>query len=335
MRTSVAGRIYCRCSFKYRGLRTITSSSTHFSYIHDPPLPTSQNPGLLYDILVSFKTRRCISLESTCYFASFAPVRRIHATSSFSEDTRQDSVDDDSNGEVEPIDSWEEEDEAEPEVGDGGDGGGVVLQNCPWGKRALSIAQDVLLEFGEEMKLFAFKTSPRGYGCPSMEEIESFSRQYKKKLDEIGARGEIPDDLALEVSSPGADRLLRVPDDLLRFRDMPMVVSYLQGSDSRGPEKNGVYFLDTIETESRCCVWKLADVRENRDPSAKGRPLSRKQKDCRLKLPYDMIKRGIVLGFERLTLWMERHCLTQYITISSNESSSRFASSQPEPTFYT
>ncbi|KAL0284984.1 UNVERIFIED_CONTAM: hypothetical protein Sangu_2799700, partial [Sesamum angustifolium] len=89
------------------------------------------------------------------------------------------------------------------------------------------------------------------------------------------------------VSSPGADRLLRVPDDLLRFRDMPMVVSYLQGSDSRCPEKNGVYFLDTIETESRCCVWKLADVRENRDPSAKGRPLSRKQKDCRLKLPYD------------------------------------------------
>ncbi|KAL0284023.1 UNVERIFIED_CONTAM: hypothetical protein Sangu_2852200 [Sesamum angustifolium] len=118
MRTSVAGRIYCRCSFKYRGLRTISSSSTHFSDIHDPPLPTSRNPGLLYDILVSFKTRRCISLEPTCYFASFAPVRRIHATSSFSEDTRQESVDalDDSNGEVEPIDSWEEEDEAEPEV---------------------------------------------------------------------------------------------------------------------------------------------------------------------------------------------------------------------------
>ncbi|KAK4384130.1 Ribosome maturation factor RimP [Sesamum angolense] len=271
MRTSVAGRIYCRCSFKYRGLRTISSSSTHFSDIHDPPLPTSRNPGLLYDILVSFKTRRCISLEPTCYSLVFGD-----------EEWEKEKALDDSNGEVEPIDSWEEEDEVEPEVGDGGDGGGVVLQNCPWGKRALSIAQDVLLEFGEEMKLFAFKTSPRGYiyvrldklsneyGCPSMEEIESFSRQYKKKLDEIGARGEIPDDLALEVSSPGADRLLRVPDDVLRFRDMPMVVSYLQGSDSRCPEKNGVYFLDTIETESRCCVWKLADVRENRDPSAKG-----------------------------------------------------------------
>ncbi|KAK6133913.1 hypothetical protein DH2020_032342 [Rehmannia glutinosa] len=213
-------------------------------------------------------------------------------------------VGDDSNGEVEPIDSWEEEDEAEPEVGDGGDGGGVVLQNCPWGERALSIAQEVLQEFGDEgMELYAFKTSYRGYiyvrldklsneyGCPNMKEIESFSRQYKKKLDEVGARGEIPDDLALEVSSPGADRLLRVPDDLLRFKDLPMVVSYLEDSDARCPEKNGVYFLDSIEADSRCCVWKLADVRENRDPSAKGRPLSRKRKDYRLKLPYAMIKR--------------------------------------------
>lgn len=32
-----------------------------------------------------------------------------------------------------------------------------------------------------------------------MEEMESFSRQYKKNLDEIGESGEIPDDLALEV----------------------------------------------------------------------------------------------------------------------------------------
>lgn len=37
------------------------------------------------------------------------------------------------------------------------------------------------------------------YGCPSIDEIESFSKQYKTKLDEIGATGEIPDDLALEV----------------------------------------------------------------------------------------------------------------------------------------
>lgn len=51
----------------------------------------------------------------------------------------------------------------EVQVGDGGDGSGVVLQNCPWGERALSVAKQLLLEFGEGMELYAFKTSPLGY----------------------------------------------------------------------------------------------------------------------------------------------------------------------------
>ncbi|KAL7132677.1 hypothetical protein ABFS83_12G090500 [Erythranthe nasuta] len=301
MRNSIAGRI---CYFlQHNGLRKIRFSPTLSSHVHDPA--TTYSESGLCRIPDKFKNR-CISLKPTSYFASVTPLRHFHATSSISEETHQDSGDalDNSSGEVEPIDSWEEEDEVEPEVGDGGDGGGIVLQNCTWGERALSIAQEVLLEFGEDFNLYAFKTSPRGYiyvrldklsnefGCPLMDEIESFSRQYKKKLDEIGARGEIPGDLALEVSSPGADRLLRVPDDLSRFKDMPMVVSYIEDSSSntKCPEKSGVYFLDSIETESRCCVWKLADVRENRDPSAKGRPMSRKQKDSRLKLPYNTIK---------------------------------------------
>ncbi|XP_028065252.1 uncharacterized protein LOC114268308 isoform X3 [Camellia sinensis] len=205
--------------------------------------------------------------------------------------------------EVEPIDLWEEEDDAEPEIGDGGDGGGVVLQNCPWGERALSIAHEILLQFGDDMKLYAFKTTPRGYiyvrldklsneyGCPGMKEIESYSHQYKKRLDEVGALGEIPDDLALEVSSPSAERLLKVPDDMNRFKGMPMRVSYVEDLESKCLEKNGVFYLDSIKTESGSCVWRLADVKENRDPSAKGRLLSRKQKDWRLELPYAMFKK--------------------------------------------
>lgn len=39
----------------------------------------------------------------------------------------------------------------------------MVLQNCPWGERALAIAHVVLRQFGDDMKLYAFKTSPRGY----------------------------------------------------------------------------------------------------------------------------------------------------------------------------
>ena len=49
------------------------------------------------------------------------------------------------------------------QVGDGGAGGGVVLQGVPWGERALSIAQEVLVQFGDDLKLYAFKVTPRGY----------------------------------------------------------------------------------------------------------------------------------------------------------------------------
>ncbi|MBA0631961.1 hypothetical protein Godav_000785 [Gossypium davidsonii] len=198
-------------------------------------------------------------------------------------------------------DEWEEEDETvEPKVGDGGDGGGVVLQGVPWGESALSIAHDALKLFSDDIKLYAFKTTPRGYiyvrldklsneyGCPSMEELQSYSQEYKKRLNEAGQRREIPDDLALQVSSPGAERILKVPDDLNRFKDMAMRVCYIEDAGSNYTEKSGVFLLDLVEEEN--CVWKLAEVKENRDPNSKGRPFSRKQKDWRLKLPFDKHK---------------------------------------------
>lgn len=49
------------------------------------------------------------------------------------------------------------------QIGDGGDGGGVALHNVPWGQRALFIAEEVLKQFSEDIELYAFKTTPRGY----------------------------------------------------------------------------------------------------------------------------------------------------------------------------
>lgn len=92
----------------------------------------------------------------------------------------------------------------------------------------------------------------------------------------------------MKVSSPGATRLLKVPDDLDRFKDMPMHVCYVEGEESNCSEKKGVFLLESIEPEA--CIWKLAYVKENRDPLRKGRPLSRQQKDWRLKLPFGMHK---------------------------------------------
>jgi hypothetical protein len=84
--------------------------------------------------------------------------------------------------------------------------------------------------------------------------------------------------------------MVKLPDDLDRFKDKPMRVCYVD-VESKCQEKDGVFMLDSMETESESCVWKLANVKENRDPESKGRPLSRKQKDWRLKVPFGMHKR--------------------------------------------
>lgn len=86
------------------------------------------------------------------------------------------------------------------------------------------------------------------------------------------------------MSTPGAERILKVPDDLSRFKDVPMRVCYVD--DDTTEEKDGVFLLESVEIDSGMCVWKLANVRENRDVQGKGRPLSRKRKDWRLNLPF-------------------------------------------------
>lgn len=264
-----------------------TLKQTHFSSSSPSQNPPFLNPNLYF----SRHKPTSIFNHSSSFF-------RYFNSSIVSADVKDGTTED-----IVPIDEWEEEDEAEPEIGDGGDGGGIVLQNCSWGARALSIAQEVLPQFGDDIELFSFKTTPRGYiyvrldklpnkyGCPDMEVIESYNREYKKRLDEAGHEGELPEDLAIEISSPGAERLLKVPDDLQRFQDMPMRVSYIEDIDTKCPEKTKIFYLDAIETESGSCVWRLADVKENRDPAAKGRPFSRKQKDWRLILSYGMIKK--------------------------------------------
>lgn len=62
-------------------------------------------------------------------------------------------------------------------------------------------------------------------------------------------------------------------------------VSFNKETNSRKALKSAVFFLESVVAESEICIWKIADVRKHRDPASKGRPLSRKQKDLRFKLP--------------------------------------------------
>lgn len=125
------------------------------------------------------------------------------------------------------------------------------------------LGQPHLRELGIE--LYSFKTIPSSkrldirldktgdrYGSPSLEDVEVFSRDFGTRLEAELVRlsprpiGGIPSptdslgpaacscpqgekeagEIEIEVSSPGAERLLRVPEDLDRFRELPMRVEY-------------------------------------------------------------------------------------------------------------
>ncbi|XP_022776731.1 putative tyrosine-protein kinase C03B1.5 [Durio zibethinus] len=70
-----------------------------------------------------------------------------------------------------------------------GDGGGVVLHGVPWGESALYIAHGVLKLFNDDIKHYAFKTTPCGYLyvrldklSNDMEELESYNQEYEKRF---------------------------------------------------------------------------------------------------------------------------------------------------------
>ncbi|KAK9276968.1 hypothetical protein L1049_006507 [Liquidambar formosana] len=137
-----------------RSLFSSSFSATRFALTAFPAqAPSLQIPSYSTSHLVGF------SWTPNSTFASYVTLRFLNTRSSEDfDDTKEHPHQYETEGDREDIE-WEEEDEVEPEIGDGGDGGGVVLQNVPWGERALCISHEVLLQFGDDMKLFAFKTT--------------------------------------------------------------------------------------------------------------------------------------------------------------------------------
>ncbi|CAL0305468.1 unnamed protein product [Lupinus luteus] len=194
----------------------------------------------------------------------------------------------------------EEEVEEEEYVGDGGAGGGVSLAGTWWDKKALAIAREVTTSFDGDLQIYAFRTLVNSTiqvrieklsnksGSPSMEDIEAFSTTYRAKLDEAELAKVVPENLYLEVSSPGVERIVRIPNDLDRFKDRPMYVKYaiVDDSNNTSGERDGIFKLESFDMETKCCTWGVADVRVNR---GKGRPLNKKQREWRLSTPFDSL----------------------------------------------
>lgn len=95
-----------------------------------------------------------------------------------------------------------------------------------------------------------------------------------------------------QVSSPGVERIVRIPQELDRFKDLPMYVKYaIQGAAVGSPEdSDGVFKLVSFDMESSYCTWSIADVRKNREQAGKGRPLTKKQREWRLQTPFDSLR---------------------------------------------
>ncbi|OIT29005.1 PREDICTED: uncharacterized protein LOC109211931 [Nicotiana attenuata] len=197
------------------------------------------------------------------------------------------------------------EEDAELYVGDGSGGGGISLSGTSWDKRALELAEEVALSFDGELGIYAFKTLKNANiqvrverltnksGTPSMMDIEAFSLRYREKLDEAEVAGSIPNNISLEVSSPGVERVIRIPQDLDRFKDRPMYVKYVSDEVAEGgssSEHDGVLRLVSFNLETNACIWGIADVRVNREKAGKGKPLSKKQRDWRLETPFTSLR---------------------------------------------
>ncbi|XP_027090651.1 uncharacterized protein [Coffea arabica] len=193
--------------------------------------------------------------------------------------------------------------EEEARVGDGSGGGGVSLAGTWWDKTALAIAEEVALSFDGELGIYAFRTLLNSIiqirierltnksGSPSMLDIEDFTSAYRERLDEAEVAGSIPDNITLEVSSPGVERVVRVPEDLERFKERPMFVKYVSGVTESGStsEHDGIFRLISYDLETKSCTWGIADVRVNREKAGKGRPLSKKQREWRLETTFDCL----------------------------------------------
>ncbi|OVA08607.1 Ribosome maturation factor RimP [Macleaya cordata] len=129
-----------------------------------------------------------------------------------------------------------------------------------------------------------------------MSDIEVFSSAYRARLDEAERAGIIPENVSLEVSSPGVERVVRILQDLDRFKDRTMYVKYfVEAADETGTglsskEGDGVFRLVSFDLELRCCTWGIADVKINRDQAGKGRPLNKKQRDWRLNAPFHALR---------------------------------------------
>jgi ribosome maturation factor RimP len=204
-------------------------------------------------------------------------------------------------------DGGEEVDALEPPEAEHA-GVGVHTGGVPWGEAAASAAQAVLSTDPAlaGLALWSLSADARAgrlsirldkpadqYGSPSLDEVAAFAAAFGPAFD-AAAGADAAERVEVEVSSPGAERALRVPGDLARFAHLPMAVRLTESAAAAavasgcGPPKGapprppGSPFLFRLvavrESGDGSIEWAPADVRANRGPTGR---LTKAQKDGR------------------------------------------------------
>ncbi|DBA76384.1 TPA: hypothetical protein ACH3X1_010091 [Trebouxia sp. C0004] len=226
-----------------------------------------------------------------------------HQEASIASDGQADGDDNDliENGMIDDEDDLDDDELQQMLQDNEADAGAMTdTANTDWGAKGLLVVQQVLQQDGmQELALFSLMASPKHkqlkirldkpedeYGSPSLDEIALFSRHFSEEYHR--AIGEAAEEIAVEVSSPGAERQVRLPQDLQRFQHLPMLVTF-QLQDSNKVDTKVMELVEYNEADSTA-EWKLADVRQNR--SGKGvSKLSKKQLGQRWKVALEAMQK--------------------------------------------
>lgn len=231
------------------------------------------------------------------------PMRRQQIYRAYTEGGDQNSETDDDDQEIMDKDYVSDDDKSCHVLEDSwtagaaqaSDGAIVDTGKQDWGEVGLALARRLLEEPERAgLLLFSLRAVPGDrslhvaidkpedrFGSPAFDELDSFGRDYNAALEASLGKA-LADDILVEVSSPGAERLVRIPRDLERFSHLPMLVKYEepQSAEEDQPESKRrihekVFLLKSIV--GTAAEWNVADVRINRDAFGKGRRLGKKK----------------------------------------------------------
>jgi ribosome maturation factor RimP len=196
----------------------------------------------------------------------------------------------------------------EPPEGAAATAAGISTGGVGWGEAAAAAAAAVLSADPAlaGLALWSLATDARAarlsirldkpgdpFGSPSLDEVAAFAAAFGRAFEE-GAGAEVAAGVEVEVSSPGAERTLRVPGDLPRFADLPMAVTLSDaataaalsggcGAPKGGPPRPSgspfLFSLVQVDEAAGTVEWRPADVRANRGPTGR---LTKAQKDVRV-----------------------------------------------------